>query len=152
MEKKVFLVLRERRVHQAGTLKGLVERGVRRETWVRKEIGVWKESLSLDLQDNQVSVDPLDHLDNRLTLMNVTLLKELLVHLDLQGYEGKWDRKVTQEIPVFSVKVSAHLDYLAPRVLKEIEDLLGQLAARETRVDLVLQENLEDMVLRALPD
>lgn len=29
--------------------------------------------------------------------------------------------QVAKEIPVFNVKVWAHLDYLAPRVLKEIE-------------------------------
>lgn len=80
----------------------------------------------MDLQDNQGTLDHLDHLDNRLTLMNVTSRKELLAHLDLQGYKGNWDRKVTEEIPVFSVKVMAHLDYLASRALKEIKDLLGE--------------------------
>lgn len=39
-EKKVIMVLRERQVHQAGTWKDLEERGVRRETLVRKETGV----------------------------------------------------------------------------------------------------------------
>lgn len=39
-EKKVFLVLRERQVHQVGTLKGLVERRVPRGMWVKKETGV----------------------------------------------------------------------------------------------------------------
>lgn len=29
--------------------------------------------------------------------------------------------QVTEETPAFSVKVTAHLDYLAPRALKEIE-------------------------------
>lgn len=79
----------------------------------------------MDLQDNLETLDHLDHLDNRLILMNVTSRKELLAHLDLQGYKGNWDRKVTEVIPVFSVRVAAHLDYLAPRVLKENEDLLG---------------------------
>lgn len=62
-------------------------------------------SLSLGLQDNQDPRDPLDHPDYRLTLMSVTLRKELPAHLDLQGYKGNWDRKVTREIPVFSVRV-----------------------------------------------
>lgn len=44
-EKRGFPVRREKPVHQAATLKGLVERGARRETVVRKERGEWKESL-----------------------------------------------------------------------------------------------------------
>lgn len=31
----------------------------------------------------------------QLTQMNVTSRKELLAHLDLQGYKGSWDRKVS---------------------------------------------------------
>lgn len=63
------------------------------------------ESLLLGPQDNQDPRDPLVHQDYRLTLMNVMLRKELPAHLDLQDYKGNWDRKVTREIPVFSVRV-----------------------------------------------
>lgn len=44
-DKKVFVAPRERQVLQAVLLKGLVERVVRRETWVRKETGGLKENL-----------------------------------------------------------------------------------------------------------
>ncbi|TKS67045.1 Collagen alpha-1(IV) chain [Collichthys lucidus] len=131
-EKKVFVVLRERQVHGVKTLKGLVVRQGRRETWVRRETGVWKESLLLDLQDNQGYLDPLDYLEHQ----------DLLAHLDLKGYGGKRDRKVTEEIHVFSVKVLAHLENLAPSGLKETE------AAREKRVKLAILDNLEDLATK----
>lgn len=90
----------------------------------------------MDLQDNPGLLDLLDHRDCRLTLMNVTSRKELLAHLDPLGYKGNWDRKVTKEIPVFSVKVLAPLDYLAHRALKESGDLPGEWVAKEKRVSL----------------
>lgn len=106
----------------------------------------------MDLLGSLDSLDPLDHPENRLTLMDVTFRRELLAHLDLQGYKGKWDRKVTKEIPVFYARAVAHLDYLEPRVLKETEDLLVQLAAKEKRVFLGFLDNLEDLVLKELLD
>lgn len=125
-ERKVFLVLGESQVYQANTLKGLVERRVRKERWAKRETEVWKESLLSDLQDNRGTLVLLDHPDHQSTLVNVTFRRGIVAHLDLQGYKGKWDRKVTKGIPVFSVKARAHLDYLVPQVLKETQDLLVQ--------------------------
>lgn len=51
--------------------------------------------------------------------MSVTLPLEPRAHLDLLDYKENWDRKVTKELPVSSVKVLVYLAYLAPRVLKE---------------------------------
>lgn len=106
----------------------------------------------MDLLDSRDLVDPLGHLENQLTLMHATFRRELLAHLDLQGYKGNWDKKVTKEIPVFNARAMAHLDYLDPRVLKETEDLLVQLAAKEKRVFLGFLDNLEDLVLKEILD
>lgn len=56
-------------VIQVGTLKGLVERGVKRETLARKETGAWQESLLSDPQGNQDRQDPLAHRESRVCLL-----------------------------------------------------------------------------------
>lgn len=76
--------------------------------------------------------------------------KEPLAHLDLQGYEGKWGRKVTKETPVFSVKVLALLDYQGHLELKESGDILGKWAAKEKKVKLDLLDFLETLVFQAV--
>lgn len=105
-------------------MKGLVERRETKERWVKRETEVWKESLLSDLQDNRGTLVLLDHPDHQLTLVNVTFRRGIVAYLDLQGYKGKWDRKVTKGIPVFSVKALSHLDYVVLQVLKETQDLL----------------------------
>lgn len=114
-EKRDFLVHREKLVNQAATLKGLVEREVRREALVRKERGEWKESLLSDHQVNQDSLDPPGLQECQLVLPSATLQKEPLAHLDLQDCKESWGKKVIKETPVFSVKALAHLENQAPK-------------------------------------
>lgn len=64
-----------------------------------------------------------------------------------KAFKESWDRKVSMEKPVFSVKPTDPLDRLAQLVLKEYKDTLGQQVLKEKRVHLVLLVSLEALVL-----
>lgn len=149
-EREVILVLRVMQAPQASTLKALVGSQDRREVWVRRVTEVWTESRCLDLQDNTGYLDPLDPQEPQLHPSNVTLRKEHLVLQGLKDYEESWDKKVTLETPVFSVKFSLALDYLAPQAPKDSMVFLGQRAGKEKRVSLGLLDLQGEMVFQAI--
>lgn len=126
-------------------LRGLAERRVKRVRQEKRETEDLTASLLLDLRDNQDCLDNQETQDHQLIPLCVTLRKEPPDHQDLQGYKEKRDRKVTEEIPVFSVKALVQPDYQDPRDRKEREDLLVQLAVKETRVSLAFLDHLEDL-------